>query len=103
MKRLLRILGALFLLLVFLVAIAFAFRNTTPVALYLWPWTFAPRPVAVWVLLAFTVGGLLGLLFGSSFTGYFRNRRELNQLRRRLRDAEAEVSRLREAAPREPT
>lgn len=96
MQKFLRFLASLFLLLVFLAAIAFAFLNTTEVGLSLWLWQLSPQPVAVWVISAFALGGILGLLFGTGLARYFKTRRELNQLRKRVRDAEAEVANLRQ-------
>lgn len=95
MQKLLQFLASLFLILVFLAAIAFSFLNTTEVGLSLGLWVFAPQPLAVWVISAFALGGLLGLLFGTGIASYFKTRRELSQLRKRLRDAEAEVGNLR--------
>jgi len=94
MTSLLRFLSGLFLLLVFLAAIGFSFLNTTRIGLSLGLWEFAPQPVSVWIILAFALGGSLGLLFGTGFTQYFKNRRELTYLRKRVHVAETEVARL---------
>ncbi|MBT8147080.1 MAG: DUF1049 domain-containing protein [Gammaproteobacteria bacterium] len=76
-----------FLLLVFFASIGFSFLNTTPVSLSLGVWTFAPQPVAVWVVAAFALGGALGLLFGAGLGGLLKARREIRQLRAQLESA----------------
>ncbi|MEX2130353.1 MAG: lipopolysaccharide assembly protein LapA domain-containing protein [Pseudohongiellaceae bacterium] len=101
MTKLMQFLGSLFLLLVFLAVIAFSMLNTARVGLSLWLWDFAPQPVSVWIILAFVLGGSLGLLFGTGFSHYFKTRRELIQLRKRAHLAETEVARLRSLALKE--
>ncbi|MFM1895694.1 MAG: hypothetical protein RLZZ385_768 [Pseudomonadota bacterium] len=95
MRKFKRIATGLFLLLVFLAGISFSFLNDTPVPLSLGLWSFAPRPVALWIIMAFAIGGLLGLLFGTGISHYFRSQREIRELRKRLRAAETEAGKLR--------
>ena len=95
MRKFKRIATGLFLLLVFLAGIAFSFLNNTPVPLSLGFRVFEARPLALWVILAFAVGAILGLLFGSGISRYFRTQRELRDLRKRLHASETEVSKLR--------
>lgn len=77
----------IFLLLVFFASIGFSFLNTTPVPLSLGIWNFAPQPVAVWVVAAFALGGILGLLFGTGLGRLRKARREIRQLRAQLESA----------------
>ena len=44
------------------VGVLFALQNETPVALDMLVYTFEPRSLALWVLSAFAIGGLVGML-----------------------------------------
>jgi len=94
MRKFLRFLGLVFLLLVFLASVGFSFVNQTPVGLSFGLWEFAPQPIAVWVISAFAIGGLLGLAFGTGIATYFRNRIEIRKLRKQLKQAEGEIEKL---------
>lgn len=76
--------SVILLLLIVLVSIGFSLWNTTSVPLSLGFHTFSERPVAVWIIAAFCVGALLGLVVGSGLINQFR-------LRRRIRKLEAEL------------
>ena len=93
MKRLARFL--LFLLLLPVLAAGFLFTLNNTVAVPLWFGTYLnPRPLGLWMLLAFASGGLLGLLLGLRLWQRFRSRLELRQLRARLHQAEQELGAL---------
>ena len=95
MQKLIRILAAIFLLLVFFATVGFSFLNTTPVGLSLGFWEFTPQPLAVWVVSSFAFGGMLGLIFATGVSKFFKNKLELRRLRKQLSLAEAENSKLR--------
>ncbi|MCB1677095.1 MAG: LapA family protein [Halioglobus sp.] len=71
----------------------FALQNTAPVPLDLLVYTFAPRSVALWVLAALAVGGVLGMLLSSILM--LRLRTALAAARRQLAGARADVHKLR--------
>jgi lipopolysaccharide assembly protein A len=62
MKILFRILFIAILLLVVAVGVLFAVQNTTPIALDLLVVALPERSLALWVLLAFALGGIIGML-----------------------------------------
>ena len=65
MKILKTLLTALVLLTTLAVGVLFALQNDMPVPLDLLVYTFAPRSLALWVLGALAVGGVLGMLASS--------------------------------------
>lgn len=73
MNKLIRLFGWIFLILVFLASIAFSFFNTGLVPLSFGFVVLSPQPLALWVVLAFALGGLIGLLLGIAMTGKERN------------------------------
>lgn len=91
MKRLARFLLFLLLILVLLAGFVFTLNNTTPVPLWLGT-DLNPKPLSVWMLLAFSGGGLLGLLLGLGLWQRFRSGLEVRQLRTRLRQLEQEAA-----------
>lgn len=76
--------SVILLLLIVLISAGFSLWNTTPVPLSLGFHTFAERPLAVWLIVAFCLGGLVGLLAGSGLISQFRLRRRIRQLEREL-------------------
>ena len=62
MKKLRTLLYILILLAGVALGVLFALQNTQAVPLDLLVFTFAPRSLALWVLAAFALGGLAGLL-----------------------------------------
>ena len=76
--------SVILLLLIVLVSAGFSLWNTTPVPLSLGFHTFAERAMAVWIIAAFCIGGLVGLLIGSGLINQFRLRRRIRQLEREL-------------------
>ncbi len=97
-----RYLRHLLVLLLLLVAIGvgalFALQNTEQVPLDLLVHTFQPRSLALWLLLAFALGGVMGMLVSSLLL--LRARVALRGVRRKLAQASAEVDRLEDAGPK---
>ncbi len=73
MNKLIRLFGWIFLFLVFLASIAFSFFNTELVPLSFGFVVLSPQPLSLWVVSAFALGGLIGLLLGVVMTGNERN------------------------------
>ncbi len=73
----------------------FALQNEVAVPLDVLIYRFEPRSLALWVLSAFAVGGLFGLLFSGVIT--LRQRTALRRSRRQLARTESELERLRAA------
>ncbi len=97
MKLLRKLVFILVVLAMLGVGILFALQNKAPVPLDLLVYTFEPRSLALWVLLAFALGGVLGMA-ASSFM-IVRTRAALNARNRQLDRAREEVSKLRGEAP----
>jgi len=83
MKSFVRFLKFLLLMLLVLAAFVFSLKNATPVSLWLVR-EFAPRPVSLWILVAFTSGALLGLLLGHGLWRLVRLAQQLRNLRTEL-------------------
>ena len=62
MKTIFRIITWLILLLILALGVLFSVQNDTPVSLDLLLISFSARPLALWVLLAFVLGGCIGML-----------------------------------------
>ena len=77
------------------VGVLFALQNETPVPLDVLIFSFEPRSLALWVLGAFAVGGLLGMALSSALN--LRQRASLRAYRRRLERAQSELDKLRTA------
>ena len=77
------------------VGVLFALQNETPVAVDMLVYTFEPRSLALWVLSAFAIGGLVGMLLSSFIL--VRQRASLGSANRQLVRARAEVDKLRTA------
>lgn len=73
--------------------VLFALQNAEPVPLDILVMTLSPRSLALWVLGALAVGGILGLIL-SSFA-VLRLRTRLIATRRQVSSAQAELDRLR--------
>jgi uncharacterized integral membrane protein len=80
MKNLTRYLGLALKLLVFLLVLGFALKNSHPVTFYSYLGYIWQAPLAVMLLLAFVLGALTGLLALMPYL--FRLRREASNLRR---------------------
>lgn len=82
------------LLLVLLAGFVFALQNTTSVGLWLIH-DFAPKPVSLWLLLAFSCGGLSGLVLGYGMWRRIRMGWQLRQLQSELQQCRQELAALR--------
>ena len=63
MRSIRRLLTALILVSVFVTSIAFIYLNPTPVIITIGVFDFVELPVSFWIIWAFVLGGLLGLIF----------------------------------------
>jgi lipopolysaccharide assembly protein A len=96
--KLLRKLLTVFVVLATLVAgVLFALQNKTPVPLDLLVYTFEPQSIALWILVAFALGGLLGMIVSAAIL--VRTRASLRSCRRQLDRSLAEVSKVRSDSP----
>ncbi len=77
------------------VGVLFALQNEVPVPLDLLVYTFEPRSLALWLLIALALGGVLGLLMSSALL--VRNRAALATTNRQLAKCRAELDKLRTA------
>lgn len=93
MRVLIRAVAYILLLLVLVFGVYFTLQNPVTVPLDLLWVQFAPRPLAWWVLSAFALGGLLGLIVGSLALVRIKNQQLL--LKRRLRIVEKELEKTR--------
>lgn len=92
--KLLRTLVTLVIVLATLaVGVLFALQNKAPVPLDLLVYTFDPRSLALWILLALALGGIMGMLFSSAIV--LRLRASLRSSKRKLSKATAELDSLR--------
>lgn len=101
MRKLGQFLSGLFLVLVFIASITFAYFNSTPVAISFADWQFPAQPVSVWIIGAFVCGGLLGLLLGLGLFRNLKSRAEIRRLTKQLERAQEEATNLRAAALRD--
>ncbi|NND66698.1 MAG: LapA family protein [Halioglobus sp.] len=97
MKFLRKLIAILVVLAMLGVGILFALQNKAPVPLDLLVYTFEPRSMALWVLLAFALGGILGMAASSLII--VRTRATLNARNRQLDRARDEVGKLRGDVP----
>lgn len=65
MNLLRRLLTILIVLATIVVGVLFALQNTTLVPLDLLVYTFDPKSLALWILAAFAIGGVVGMLTAS--------------------------------------
>ena len=93
MKFLRKIITILIVLATIGVGVLFALQNKVPVPLDLLVYTFEPKTLALWVLGAFALGGLLGMLISSALM--VRLRASLGSSRRQLAKSRTEVEKLR--------
>ena len=93
MKILSTVLSILVALAMLGIGMLFALQNKVPVPLDVLVYTFEPRSLALWILLAFALGGVTGLLLSSMIT--LRQRARLASTRRQLARSQGELERLR--------
>jgi len=89
MNKLRTLLYILFLLAGLALGVLFALQNTQAVPLDLLVYTFSPRSLALWVLSAFALGGLAGLLVSSMYL--LRSKAALSSSRRQLARTRTEL------------
>lgn len=77
------------------VGVLFALQNEMPVPLDLLVMTFEPRSLALWLLIAFALGGVLGMAMSSVLM--VRTRASLASANRQLARSKAELDKLRTA------
>ena len=97
MKLLRTLLTVLIVLATLVAGVLFALQNTTPVPLDLLFYTFGPQSSALWILVAFALGGLLGMVVSAVIL--LRTRASLASCRRQLDRTLAELSKLRSETP----
>lgn len=73
----------------------FATQNDTQVPLDLLVYTFAPKTLGLWILCAFALGGVLGMLASSMIL--LKMRLALGSSKRQLEKTQNEVSKLQDA------
>jgi putative membrane protein len=93
MKLLRNLLTVLVVLATLGLGVLFALQNKLPVSLDLLVYTFEPQSLAVWVLVAFALGGMLGMMVSSFIL--VRTRASLASCKRQLDKGREEVSQLR--------
>jgi uncharacterized membrane protein YciS (DUF1049 family) len=96
MKQMRNLLTALFVIAMLVASMLFASQNKEPVPLDLLVYTFAPHSLALWVLVAFAVGGSLGMIVSSVIL--VRTRASLGACRKQLDRAQQDLSKLRGTA-----
>jgi len=92
MNKLMRIFAWCFMFIVFVASIVFSYANPEPIALSFGLITLDPQPLAVWVIAAFAIGGLFGLLLGVGMVRNLRFRLEIRRLCTQLSRAEQELA-----------
>ena len=97
MKFLRKLLTVVIILAALALGMLFALQNKTAVPLDLLVYTFEPRSLALWVLSAFAIGGILGMLACSAFM--LRQQASLGSAKRQLARSRAEVGKLRDSSP----
>jgi len=97
MKLLRNLLTVLIVLATLVAGVLFALQNKIPVPLDLLFYTFAPQSIALWILVAFALGGLLGMIVSAAIL--VRTRASLGSCRRQLDRTVAELGTLRSATP----
>jgi uncharacterized integral membrane protein len=80
-------------LLVAFVAVIFVFKNSTPVTVDFFVVQISGYSIALWLVLAFLLGGLLGLLAG--LPAYLHYRAEIRRRDRNITKKDLELQKLR--------
>jgi uncharacterized membrane protein YciS (DUF1049 family) len=91
MEKLARIILYFFLMLIFIASIAFSLVNKTAVPLNFGLFVLAPQPVSAWVIAAFCLGALFGLVSGA---GLLQSRLKIRRLNKELLKREAQTGTL---------
>ena len=93
MKFFRKLLTVVIVLIMVGVGVLFALQNKAPVPLDMLLYTFEPQSLALWVLGAFALGGVLGMVVSSVIL--VRMRATLSSSKRQLDKVRTEVSALR--------
>lgn len=93
MKQLRNLLTVVVVLAMLAVSVLFALQNKVSVPLDLLVYTFEPQSLALWVLVAFALGGVLGMVVSSIIL--VRTRASLGACKKQLDRAREDVSKLR--------
>jgi putative membrane protein len=92
--KLLRKLITVFVVMATLVTgVLFALQNKTPIPLDILVYTFEPQSIALWILFAFALGGVLGMIVSAAIL--VRTSASLGSCRRQLDRTTTELSKLR--------
>jgi putative membrane protein len=94
MKSVIRFLWFLLFLLLALAGFIFTIRNPEPVSLWLGV-QLAARPLSLWLLVSFIVGGLIGLSLGLGIWRGLKTRLALRQQRQRIEQQDLQLQELR--------
>ncbi|GAB5451752.1 MAG: hypothetical protein Hals2KO_20800 [Halioglobus sp.] len=97
MKLLRKLITLLLVLAMIGVGTLFALQNQAPVPLDVLVYTFSPQSLALWVLGAFALGGVVGMLVSSAIM--VRLRASLGASRRQLEKTRLELAKLRDDKP----
>jgi uncharacterized membrane protein YciS (DUF1049 family) len=92
MKLLRNLLTVLTVLATLVASVLFAVQNKTPVPLDILVYTFGPQSIALWILIAFALGGVLGMVVSAVLL--VRTRASLGACKRQLDRAHAELSKV---------
>jgi putative membrane protein len=92
MRWLKRLSVVLTLLLVLIAGLLFSLQNATSVPVDLLVYQTVERPVAVWLLVAFVAGGIIGMVVGS--VALVKMQASRSRLRRQLDSCEKELAQL---------
>jgi uncharacterized integral membrane protein len=90
MRKLVQLIAGLFLLLVLVLSLVFLRANDAPAALSFGRWETGEQAIGLWVVSAFVLGCVLGLLVGLRLFRSLLNRVEIAKLRRRIEKLERE-------------
>ena len=92
MRWLKRLAVVLTLLLVLVAGLLFSLQNAATVPVDLLVYRTAERPIAVWLLVAFVAGGIIGMVVGS--VALVKMQASRSRLRRQLDSCEKELAQL---------
>ena len=95
MRKISSLLSGLFLILVFAASVTFTYFNLEPISISVGAWQFSSQPISVWIIGAFVLGGLIGLLFGLEIFKNLKLRVENRYLNRQLDKANKQVLQVR--------
>ena len=101
MRKLSNLLSRFVLLSVFVAAITFTYFNTDSVTITFGTIVFEPLPVSAWIIGAFVLGSVLGLLLGLNFLSQLKTRAQLKRMSKDLENARREVKQLRNLSLRD--